>query len=157
MAHLVTAIIKPFKLEEVKEALRAAGIMGLTVSEIQGYGRQGGKTEAFRGSEYKSNLLDQGRNTDVVRELRLARLSNWVWVVEAHDETVHDDAQPSVVAELVYDSTSSALPEPQRLAFSFPGGALVIPPDKGRDKRINGDLKPWRSHLACSVDSGDRL
>jgi nitrogen regulatory protein P-II 1 len=57
MAHLVTAIIKPFKLEEVKEALRAAGILGLTVSEIQGYGRQGGKTEAFRGSEYKIDFV----------------------------------------------------------------------------------------------------
>ena len=57
MAHLVTAIIKPFKLEEVKEALRAAGVVGLTVSEIQGYGRQGGKTEAFRGHEYKIEFV----------------------------------------------------------------------------------------------------
>ena len=57
MAHLVTAIIKPFKLEDVKEALRAAGILGLTVSETQGYGRQGGKTEAFRGSEYKVEFV----------------------------------------------------------------------------------------------------
>jgi nitrogen regulatory protein P-II 1 len=57
MAHLVTAIIKPFKLEEVKDALRGAGIIGLTVSEIQGYGRQGGKTEAFRGNEYKVEFV----------------------------------------------------------------------------------------------------
>ena len=57
MAHLVTAIIKPFKIEEVKEALRAAGILGLTVSEVQGYGRQGGKTETFRGSEYKVEFV----------------------------------------------------------------------------------------------------
>jgi nitrogen regulatory protein P-II 1 len=57
MAHLVTAIIKPFKLEEVKEALRGAGIVGLTVSEIQGFGRQGGKTEAFRGNEYKIEFV----------------------------------------------------------------------------------------------------
>ena len=57
MSHLVTAIIKPFKLEDVKEALRAAGVLGLTVSEIQGYGRQGGKTEAFRGSEYKVEFV----------------------------------------------------------------------------------------------------
>ena len=57
MAHLVTAIIKPFKLEEVKEALRGAGIIGLTVSEIQGYGRQGGKTESFRGNEYKVEFV----------------------------------------------------------------------------------------------------
>ena len=57
MAHLVTAIIKPFKLEEVKEALRGAGVLGLTVSEVQGYGRQGGKTEAFRGTEYKIEFV----------------------------------------------------------------------------------------------------
>jgi nitrogen regulatory protein P-II 1 len=57
VAHLVTAIIKPFKLEEVKEALRAAGILGLTVSEVQGYGRQGGKSETFRGSEYKVDFV----------------------------------------------------------------------------------------------------
>ena len=57
MAHLVTAIIKPFKIEEVKEALRGAGILGLTVSEVQGYGRQGGKTETFRGSEYKVEFV----------------------------------------------------------------------------------------------------
>ncbi len=57
MAHLVTAIIKPFKLEDVKHALRGAGVIGLTVSEIQGYGRQGGKTEAFRGNEYKIDFV----------------------------------------------------------------------------------------------------
>jgi nitrogen regulatory protein P-II 1 len=57
VAHLVTAIIKPFKLEEVKEALRAAGVLGLTVSEVQGYGRQGGKSESFRGSEYKVEFV----------------------------------------------------------------------------------------------------
>ncbi|MCU1462473.1 MAG: glnK [Acidimicrobiales bacterium] len=57
MPHLVTAIIKPFKLEEVKEALRGAGVVGLTVNEVQGYGRQGGKTETFRGSEYKMEFV----------------------------------------------------------------------------------------------------
>ena len=57
MPSVVTAIIKPFKLEEVKEALRAAGLFGMTVSEVQGYGRQGGKTETFRGSEYKVEFV----------------------------------------------------------------------------------------------------
>ena len=52
MVQLVTAIVKPFKLEDVKTALREAGCLGLTVSEVQGYGRQGGKSETFRGSEY---------------------------------------------------------------------------------------------------------
>ena len=67
MAHLVTAIIKPFKLEEVKEALRAAGVLGLTVSEIQGYGRQGGKTETFRGSEYAVDFVPKVR-LDIIVE-----------------------------------------------------------------------------------------
>jgi nitrogen regulatory protein P-II 1 len=61
MAHLVTAIIKPFKLDEVKEALRGAGLLGLTVSEVQGYGRQGGKTETFRGSEYTIDFVPKVR------------------------------------------------------------------------------------------------
>jgi nitrogen regulatory protein P-II 1 len=55
--YLITAIIKPFKLEDVKEALRAAGLMGLTVSEVQGFGRQGGKSETWRGSEYKMEFV----------------------------------------------------------------------------------------------------
>jgi nitrogen regulatory protein PII len=57
MPYLVTAIIKPFKLDDVKEALRGAGLIGLTVSEVQGFGRQGGKTETFRGSEYKMEFV----------------------------------------------------------------------------------------------------
>ncbi|MCU1428541.1 MAG: Nitrogen regulatory protein [Actinomycetia bacterium] len=66
MVHLVTAIIKPFKLEEVKEALRGAGVLGLTVSEVQGYGRQGGKTETFRGSEYKIDFVPKVKIDAVV-------------------------------------------------------------------------------------------
>jgi nitrogen regulatory protein P-II 1 len=57
MPFLVTAIIKPFKLEEVKENLRAAGLLGMTVSEVNGFGRQGGKTESFRGSEYRMEFV----------------------------------------------------------------------------------------------------
>jgi nitrogen regulatory protein P-II 1 len=55
--HLVTAVLKPFKLEEVKDALRGAGIVGMTVSEVQGYGRQGGKSESFRGGEYQVSFV----------------------------------------------------------------------------------------------------
>lgn len=57
----VEAIIKPFKLDEVRSALVDAGIVGLTVSEVQGYGRQGGKTETFRGSEYKVDYVPKVR------------------------------------------------------------------------------------------------
>ncbi len=54
---LVTAVIKPFKLEEVKSALEAYGIHGLTVSEASGYGRQKGHTEVYRGAEYTVDLV----------------------------------------------------------------------------------------------------
>jgi nitrogen regulatory protein P-II 1 len=57
VVHLVTAVIKPFKLEEVKDALRGAGVLGMTVSEVQGYGRQGGKSETFRGGEYTVSFV----------------------------------------------------------------------------------------------------
>jgi nitrogen regulatory protein P-II 2 len=54
---LITAIIKPFKIDDVREALTAAGIEGLTITEVQGYGRQKGQTEIYRGAEYKTNFL----------------------------------------------------------------------------------------------------
>jgi nitrogen regulatory protein P-II 1 len=54
---LVTAVIKPFKLDDVKEALKAAGVVGITVSEVRGFGRQGGHSETYRGSEYKIDFV----------------------------------------------------------------------------------------------------
>jgi nitrogen regulatory protein P-II 1 len=57
MLSLVTAVIKPHKLEDVKEALKAAGVTGMTVIEVRGFGRQGGKTESYRGSEYKTEFV----------------------------------------------------------------------------------------------------
>ena len=58
---LVTAIIKPFKLEDVKNALEAYGISGLTISEASGYGRQRGHTEVYRGAEYTVDLVPKVR------------------------------------------------------------------------------------------------
>ncbi|MGB8277295.1 MAG: P-II family nitrogen regulator [Methylovirgula sp.] len=54
---IVTAIIKPFKFDDVREALNAAGIHGMTVSEVKGYGRQRGHTEIYRGAEYAIQFL----------------------------------------------------------------------------------------------------
>jgi len=53
----VIAIIKPFKLDEVREALGAIGVSGMTVSEVKGFGRQKGQTEIYRGAEYSTNML----------------------------------------------------------------------------------------------------
>ncbi len=63
---LVTAIIKPFKLDEVKDALEAAGVLGLTVSEASGFGRQRGHTEVYRGAEYAVDLVPKIRVEVVV-------------------------------------------------------------------------------------------
>ncbi|MFG3253509.1 P-II family nitrogen regulator [Streptomyces sp. NPDC048172] len=58
---LITAVIKPHRLDEVKEALRAFGVQGLTVTEASGYGRQSGHTEVYRGAEYKVDLVPKIR------------------------------------------------------------------------------------------------
>ena len=63
---LITAIIKPFKLDEVKSALRAIGVDGMTVSEVRGVGRQGGHTETYRGTEYQIDLVPKVRLEMVV-------------------------------------------------------------------------------------------
>jgi nitrogen regulatory protein PII len=63
---LVTAIIKPHKLDDVKDALKAAGLHGMTVDEVKGFGRQGGKTEIYRGAEYVVDLLPKVKLETVV-------------------------------------------------------------------------------------------
>ena len=64
---LIIAIIKPFKLEEVKEALAAAGIEGMTVTEVKGFGRQKGHTELYRGAEYVVDFVPKTRIEVAVR------------------------------------------------------------------------------------------
>ena len=65
---LVIAIIKPFKLDEVRDALTAIGVAGLTVTEVKGYGRQKGHTEIYRGAEYVINFLPKIRVEVAVNE-----------------------------------------------------------------------------------------
>jgi nitrogen regulatory protein P-II 1 len=63
---LITAIIKPFKLDEVKDALKVNGAVGLTVTEVRGFGRQGGHTETYRGTEYAIEFVPKVRLEIVV-------------------------------------------------------------------------------------------
>ena len=71
---LITAIIKPFKLDDAKEALRGLGVAGMTVSEVQGFGRQRGHTEVYRGAEYQVDFVPKVRIEVVVSELDAARV-----------------------------------------------------------------------------------
>ena len=70
---LITAIVKPFKLDDVKEALKAAGVQGITVTEVKGFGRQGGHTETYRGSEYQIDFVPKVRIELVVEDNSLER------------------------------------------------------------------------------------
>lgn len=92
---LVTAVVKPFKLDDVKDALKAAGIAGLTVSEVRGFGRQGGHTETYRGAEYRVDfvpkikleiIIDDFDSTKVAEAIRGAAQTGHIgdgkiWVV----------------------------------------------------------------------------
>ena len=69
---LIEAIIKPFKLDEVKEALSKEGIQGLTVSEVKGFGRQRGHTELYRGAEYVVDFLPKVKLEILVRDDKAA-------------------------------------------------------------------------------------
>jgi nitrogen regulatory protein P-II 1 len=65
---MITAVIKPFKLEEVREALAECGVTGLTVTEVKGFGRQKGHTELYRGAEYVVDFLPKVKIEVVVRD-----------------------------------------------------------------------------------------
>ena len=71
---LVIAIIKPFKLEEVREALGAIGVQGMTVTQVKGFGRQKGHTEIYRGAEYAMNFLPKVRLDVAVADGDAARV-----------------------------------------------------------------------------------
>jgi nitrogen regulatory protein PII len=70
---LIMAVVKPFKLDDVREALVAAGVEGLTVSEVKGYGRQKGQTEIYRGAEYQVNFLPKVQLEVVVEDAAVSK------------------------------------------------------------------------------------
>ena len=71
---LITAIIKPFKLDEVKDELKRSGIQGMTVSEVQGFGRQAGHTEVYRGAEYTVDFVPKVRFELIVEDSEVEAL-----------------------------------------------------------------------------------
>jgi nitrogen regulatory protein P-II 1 len=96
---LVVAVIKPFKLDDVKDALKGIGVQGLTLSEVQGFGRQAGHTETYRGAEYQVDLVpkiridvlaDDGRVPEIVETVVAAARTGTigdgkVWVLAVED------------------------------------------------------------------------
>jgi len=80
---MVTAIIKPFKLDEVREALSAIGVQGITVTEVKGFGRQKGHTELYRGAEYVVDFLPKVKLEAAVKDELLDQ------VVETIEKSAH--------------------------------------------------------------------
>jgi nitrogen regulatory protein PII len=80
---LIIAVIKPFKLDDVREALSAAGVQGMTVSEVKGFGRQKGQTEIYRGAEYTTNMVPKIKIEVVVEDGQAAQ------VVETIQQAAH--------------------------------------------------------------------
>ncbi|CAH1087155.1 MAG: P-II family nitrogen regulator [Candidatus Nitrotoga sp.] len=80
---MVTAIIKPFKLDEVREALTAIGVLGITVTEVKGFGRQKGHTELYRGAEYVVDFLPKVKLEAAIEKDMLER------VLEAIEKSAH--------------------------------------------------------------------
>lgn len=73
---LITAIIKPFKVDDVKAALKEVGVAGMTISEVQGFGRQGGHTEVYRGAEYQVDFVPKIRFELVVDDADAERITD---------------------------------------------------------------------------------
>ena len=82
----IIAIIKPFKLDEVREALAALGVAGMTVSEVKGFGRQKGQTEIYRGAEYSVNMLPKVKLEIAVSDALMPK------VVESIQQTASTDS-----------------------------------------------------------------
>ena len=86
---LITAIVKPFKLDEIKEALKDAGVQGMTVSEVQGFGRQRGHTEVYRGAEYTIDFVPKVRLEILADDVDVDRIVDAV-VASAKTDKIGD-------------------------------------------------------------------
>ena len=86
---LITAVVKPFKLDDVKDALKGAGVVGMTVTETRGFGRQGGHTETYRGSEYQIDLVPKVKVEVVVDDDDADRIVDAI-VDAAHTDKIGD-------------------------------------------------------------------
>jgi nitrogen regulatory protein P-II 1 len=98
--HLITAVVKPFKLDDVKAALEAVGVQGMTVSEVQGFGRQRGHTEVYRGAEYTVDFVPKVKVEVLVDDADASSVLDAV-VDAAHTGAIGDGKVWSTVVDEV--------------------------------------------------------
>ena len=99
----IEAIIKPFKLDDVKEALQGIGVQGLTITEVKGFGRQKGQTEIYRGAEYSTNMLPKVK-------LEIA---------------ASDDLAPQVVETIQQTATTDAIGDGKIFVFDLASATRI--------------------------------
>lgn len=98
---LIVAVIKPFKLEDVRSALAKANVKGMTVSEVQGYGRQGGHTEVYRGAEYQTQFIPKLKIELVVSDDHVTELVDAITEAAKTDKIGDGKVWVTPVEELV--------------------------------------------------------
>jgi nitrogen regulatory protein P-II 2 len=108
---IVLAIIKPFKLEEVRDALTAIGVHGLTVTEVKGYGRQKGHTEIYRGAEYAVSFLPK---------LKI-------------EVAVHEEVADKAVEAIVASARTGQIGDGKIFVYSLDGAVRIRTGEKDRD------------------------
>ena len=103
---LVTAIIKPFKLDEVREALSVIGVSGVTVTEVKGFGRQKGHTELYRGAEYVVDFLPKVK---VEAAIKTEMLDQVIEAIEKAANTLLNDYRQGRIGNISLESPSSRI------------------------------------------------
>jgi nitrogen regulatory protein P-II 1 len=108
---LVTAIVKPFKLDDVKQALLDVGVQGLTVSEVQGYGRQRGHTEVYRGAEYTIDFIPKVKLEVIVDDADSARVVDAISAAASTDKIGDGKIWVTAIDDLVRIRTGERGPD----------------------------------------------
>jgi nitrogen regulatory protein P-II 1 len=108
---LVTAVIKPFKLDDVKNGLKAAGVVGITVTEVRGFGRQGGHTETYRGTEYQVDFLPKVKIEVIVDDADAPGVVDAIGASAKTDKIGDGKIWVTTIEELVRIRTSESGPD----------------------------------------------
>ena len=108
---LVTAIIKPHKLDDVKDALKAVGVVGMTVSDVRGFGRQGGHSETYRGTEYQVEFLPKTKVEVVVDDVDVPKVFDAITKSAATGKIGDGKVWVTTVEDLVRIRTGERGPE----------------------------------------------
>src|ERR1035437_1239708 len=134
MMKLVTAVVKPFKLDEVKVAVQAVGVTGMTVSQVRGFGRQGGHIEIYRGREYEFDFVDKIRIEIACTDEQVESVLDAI-VTAARTDTVGDGkVWVTDIERVVRVRTNERGPE--ALYLTRPGvRRLRPPPPRPRGRR----------------------